>query len=145
VTSLSIRRSVEPRTWALQDGYRLLAWLALGRAGAGSGELRSAEQTLPIVFRARRQDRVIVGEPADPLLELRRDEATLRGAAEPLPWAISGRRSRTRGVLGDGERTIVVETSGWRPEASVEVTGEWEHRDLVALACFFTLIARRRR
>ncbi|MGZ4187889.1 MAG: hypothetical protein ACXVSF_21315 [Solirubrobacteraceae bacterium] len=39
----------------------------------------------------------------------------------------------------------MVETAGWRPQATVEVQGEWEHRDLVVLACFFAAIARRRR
>lgn len=40
---------------------------------------------------------------------------------------------------------IVLETFGWRPQAEAEVAGDWEHRDAVVLACFFAVIARRRR
>ncbi|MGZ6705107.1 MAG: hypothetical protein ACXVFA_19195, partial [Solirubrobacteraceae bacterium] len=60
-------------------------------------------------------------------------------------WTFSGRLSRSRAVLGGGAQAIMVETAGWRPQATVEVQGEWEHRDLVVLACFFAAIARRRR
>ena len=87
----------------------------------------------------------MLGEPADPIVAFDRDEATVRGESEPLPWTFSGRLSRSRAVLGSGDKAITVETAGWRPQATVEVQGEWEDRDLVVLACFFAAIARRRR
>ena len=87
----------------------------------------------------------MLGEPADPIVAFDRDQATVRGIPEPLPWTFSGRLSRSRAVLGSGEKAIMLETAGWRPQATVEVQGEWEERDLVVLACFFAAIARRRR
>jgi hypothetical protein len=143
--TLSINRSVEARTWALQDGFRLLAYLQLGRSGAGSGELRQDDKVWQISSRRRRPDEVVLGEPADPIVAFDRDQATVRGVPEPLPWTFSGRLSRSRATLGGGDKAITLETSGWRPQATVEVEGEWEHRDLVVLACFFAAIARRRR
>jgi hypothetical protein len=145
VTTLSINRSIEARTWALQDGHRLLAYLQLGRSGASSGEVRRDEEVWPISSRRRRPEEVVLGDPADPIVAFDLDQATIRGVPEPLPWTFSGRLSRSRAVLGGGDRAIVLETTGWRPQASVEVQGEWEHRDLVVLACFFAAIARRRR
>jgi hypothetical protein len=145
VTELSITRSVEPRTWVLQDGYRLLAYLQLGRSGANSGEVRRDDDVWQISSRRRRPEEVVLGEPVDPIVAFDRDEATLRGVPAPLPWTFSGRLSRSRAVLGSGDKAITVETAGWRPQATVEVQGEWEHRDLVVLACFFAAIARRRR
>ena len=145
MTTLSINRSIEARTWALQDGYRLLAYLQLGRSGASSGEVRRGDEAWPISSRRRRPEEVVLGEPAEPIVAFDRDQATVRGMAEPLPWTFSGRLSRSRAVLGSGDKTIVVETAGWRPQGTVEVQGEWEDRDLVVLACFFVAIARRRR
>jgi hypothetical protein len=145
VITLSINRSVEARTWALQDGYRLLAYLQLGRSGANSGEVRRDDEVWQISSRRRRPEEVVLGEPSDPIVAFDRDQATLQGIPEPLPWTFSGRLSRSRAVLGDGDQAITIETAGWRPQATVEVEGEWEHRDLVVLACFFAAIARRRR
>ncbi|HET7051341.1 MAG TPA: hypothetical protein VFI54_23950 [Solirubrobacteraceae bacterium] len=145
MTELSINRSVEPRTWALQEGYRLLAYLQLGRSGANSGEVRRDDEVWQISSRRRRPEEVVLGEAADPIVVFDRDQATLRGLPEPLPWTFSGRLSRSRAVLGGGDQAITLETAGWRPQATVEVQGEWEHRDLVVLACFFAAIARRRR
>ena len=145
MTELSINRSVEPRTWVLQEGYRLLAYLQLGRSGANSGEVRREDEVWQISSRRRRPEEVVLGEPADPIVAFDRDTATVRGMPEPLPWTFSGRLSRSRAVLGGSEQAITLETAGWRPQAAVEVEGEWEHRDLVVLACFFAAIARRRR
>jgi hypothetical protein len=145
VITLSINRSVEARTWALQDGYRLLAYLQLGRSGANSGEVRRDDEVWQISSRRRRPEEVVLGEPSDPIVAFDRDQATLQGVPEPLPWTFSGRLSRSRAVLGGGDQAITIETAGWRPQATVEVEGEWEHRDLVVLACFFAAIARRRR
>jgi len=145
VTTLSINRSVEARTWALQDGFRLLAHLQLGRSGANSGEVRQGDEVWQISSRRRRPDEVVLGEPSDPIVAFDRDHATVRGLPEPLPWTFSGRLSRSRAVLGGGTKAITLETAGWRPQAAVEVEGEWEHRDPVVLACFFAAIARRRR
>ena len=145
MTELSINRSVEPRTWALQEGYRLLAYLQLGRSGANSGEVRRDDEVWQISSRRRRPEEVVLGEPADPIISFDHDQATVRGVPEPLPWIFSGRLSRSRAVLGSSDKEIALETAGWRPQATVEVKGEWEHRDLVVLACFFAAIARRRR
>lgn len=143
--TLSINRSVEARTWALQDGFRLLAYLQLGRSGANSGEVRQDDEVWPISSRRRRPDEVVLGEPADPIIAFDRDQATVRGVPEPLPWTFSGRLSRSRATLGGADRAITLETAGWRPQATVEIQGEWDHRDPVVLACFFAAIARRRR
>ncbi|MGZ4222486.1 MAG: hypothetical protein ACXVHB_25775 [Solirubrobacteraceae bacterium] len=145
MTELSITRSIEARTWALQDGYRLLAYLQLGRSGANSGEVRRDDEVWQISSRRRRPEEVVLGEPSDPIVAFDRDQATVRGVPEPLPWAFSGRLSRSRAVLGGGDKAITLETAGWRPQAAVEVLGDWEDRDLVVLACFFAAIARRRR
>jgi hypothetical protein len=145
VTELSINRSVEPRTWALQDGYRLLAYLQLGRSGANSGEVKREDEVWQISSRRRRPEEVVLGEPSDPIVAFDRDQATVRGFPEPLPWTFSGRLSRSRALLGGGDKAITLETAGWRPQATVDVQGEWEERDLVVLACFFAAIARRRR
>jgi hypothetical protein len=145
VTELAINRSVEPRTWVVQEGYRLLAYLQLGRSGANSGELKRDDERWQISSRRRRPEEVVLGEPADPIVAFDRDQATVRGIPEPLPWTFSGRLSHSRAVLGSGEKAITLETAGWRPQATVDVQGEWEERDLVVLACFFAAIARRRR
>jgi len=145
VTELAINRSVEPRTWALQEGYRLLAYLQLGRSGANSGEIKRDDEVWQISSRRRRPEEVVLGEPADPIVAFDRDQAAVRGILEPLPWTFSGRLSRSRAVLGSGDKAITLETAGWRPQATVDVQGEWEERDLVVLACFFAAIARRRR
>ena len=145
MTELAINRSVEPRTWVLQEGYRLLAYLQLGRSGANSGEVKRADEVWQISSRRRRPEEVVLGEPADPVVAFDRDQATVRGMPEPLPWTFSGRLSRSIAVLGSGDKAITLETAGWRPQATVEVQGEWEERDLVVLACFFAAIARRRR
>ena len=123
MTELAINRSVEPRTWVLQEGYRLLAYLQLGRSGANSGEVKREDEVWQISSRRRRPEEVVLGEPADPIVTFDRDEATLRGVPDPLPWTFSGRLSRWRAVLGSGDEAITVETAGWRPLATGRSVG----------------------
>ena len=124
MTELAINRSVEPRTWALQEGYRLLAYLQLGRSGANSGEVKREDEVWPISSRRRRPEEVVLGDPSDPIVAFDRDQATVRGMPEPLPWTFSGRLSRFFAVLGGGDMAITLETAGWRLQATVEVQNE---------------------
>ena len=120
MTELAINRSVEPRTWVLQEGFRLLAYLQLGRSGANSGEVKREDEVWQISSRRRRPEEVVLGDPADPIVAFDRDQATVRGIPEPLPWTFSGRLSRSLAVLGGGDKAITLETAGWRPQATVE-------------------------
>ena len=88
----------------------------------------------------------MLGDHEDPIVKLGRESATIKGQAGSIPWEIRGRFSRVHAILGAYQRTIVLDAAGWRaPTAELQITGTWEHRDLVVLTCFFALIARRRR
>ncbi|MFG1921024.1 hypothetical protein [Cryptosporangium sp. NPDC048952] len=60
----------------------------------------------------------------------------------PAGWEVT---RRSVSVVRNGARIDVREEGFLRKSTSVEVTGEWAHRDLVAMTAAFALLARQRR
>lgn len=146
MTTLLITSSDEKRTFLLEENRHTVASLHISRAAGTNGEIQASDSVWPLARHARNWWQIAVGDPADPILELRRGEASVPGGAEPFAWEIRGRFARFHAVLGGLQQTIVLECSGVRaPHADVEVTGSWAHRDMTVLACFFATMARRSR
>ena len=146
MTALSIHTTAQPRTWVLQADRQAVASLRISHAATTSGQLRTIEGVWPIARDRRRWWEITAGDHEDPIVKLGRESATIKGQAGSIPWEIRGRFSRVHVILGAYQRTIVLDAAGWRaPTAELQITGTWEHRDLVVLTCFFALIARRRR
>jgi hypothetical protein len=144
--TLSITPVGRRRSFLLNEGRQPVGSLHLARTRTTQGEIRASGATWAVVRDPRDGHDVEVGDPAQPPVALRRDTATVPGSAGALPWKIDGRFVRLHGKLGGGDRAITIECSGWRgPHATVEVVGAWEQEHLVVLACFFGLLARRRR
>lgn len=146
MSMLSIVKSAEARTWVLQEDRQAIASLHLSRTYTTSGDLRTIDGGRPIARAPRHWWQITLGGDALPQLSLGRDTATVPGIDEPMPWEVRGRFSRFHTVLGSYQRTIVLDASGWRnPGAEVHISGRWERRDEVVLACFFAVLVRRRR
>jgi hypothetical protein len=64
---------------------------------------------------------------------------------EPFPGNSGGDLRASRATLGSGDKRITIDCDGLRASAEVAMLGEWPERDLTVLACFFAVIARRRR
>jgi hypothetical protein len=146
MTRLSIFKTAERQTWMLQEGRRGIASLRLARGPGLHGELSTEHGIWPIARDRRDWWKIAVGDPDDPVLRFEREQAIAAGRPAPLPWALTGRFVNFRARLGEGDAALTVSARGWRdPDGDLQVTGEWEQRDLTALACFFAILSRRRR
>jgi hypothetical protein len=145
--TLSITPGGQRRSFLLNDGRQPVGSLHLARTRTTQGEIRASGATWAVIRDPRDRHNVEAGDPAQqPLVALRRDTATVPGSGGALPWNIDGRFVHLHGKLGGGDRAITIECSGWGGlHAAVEVVGAWEQEHLVVLACFFCLLARRRR
>ena len=68
------------------------------------------------------------------------------GPEPDASWAITRNRGGYQGTLIRGGETIVIRLPGLSARRfEIELTGDWERRDLVLLTGCFALLARRRR
>jgi hypothetical protein len=144
--TLTITPGGHRRTYLLNDGREPVGSLEIARSLTTRGEIRTPRGRWPVTRDANQWSSVDAGDPEQPLVSLRRDEAVVPGLSTAVRWHITGRFIHVRGRLGLGDHAISVDAAGWRgPHATAEIIGAWEHEDLVVLTCFFGMYCRRRR
>jgi hypothetical protein len=90
--------------------------------------------------------RVSAGEGDQPHVRLSRAASVVPGPEPDAHWRITRNLRTYHATLTRGNETIAIHVpilSGRR--FAIELTGDWEHRDLVVLTACFALLARRRR
>jgi hypothetical protein len=90
--------------------------------------------------------RVSAGGDDQPLVSLSGATSVVPGPAPDARWSITRNRRAYTGTLIRDDETIVIRVpalSGRR--FAIELTGDWEQREVVVLTGCFALLARRRR
>lgn len=108
------------------------------------GEISTEHNTWSVHRETRGQ--VTTGERDQPLVRLSRATSIVPGPQPDACWSITRNRRAYTGTLTRNDETIVIRLpalSGRR--LAIELTGDWEHRDVVILTGCFALLARRRR
>jgi hypothetical protein len=142
--ALTVTRNSLSYDWTLQDeSERRCAFLRVGWT-VRRAEIRTDDGN----WRARRRGwrQVTAGDRDQPLVRLDPVAALVPGAELDAGWVITRNRRAYHGTLtrdGQTMRLRMPALSGRRID--VEVTGDWEQRDLVVLTACFALLARRRR
>jgi hypothetical protein len=108
------------------------------------GEISTQRDTWSVRRHARGQ--FITGQGDQPLVRLSRATSVVPGPAPDARWSITRNRRAYTGTLTRDDQTIVMRLPALRGRRlAIEVTGDWEHRDVVVLTGCFALLARRRR
>jgi hypothetical protein len=143
VTALTVTRATG-REYQLTDEHgSVCASLRVGWA-ARRGEITIEQDSWPVRRHARGQVRA--GEGDEPLVRLSRAASVVPGPEPDASWVITRNLRAYHGTLTRGSETIVIRLpalSGRR--FAIDLTGDWERRDLVVLTACFALLARRRR
>ena len=108
------------------------------------GEISNEQDSWPVRLHGWAQ--VTAGEGDAPLVRLSRAASVVPGPEPDARWVITRNLRAYHGTLTRGSETIVIRLpalSGRRFD--VELTGNWERRNLVVLTACFALLARRRR
>jgi hypothetical protein len=108
------------------------------------GEISTEHDTTPV--RRHISGHVIAGDDDQPLVRLSRAVSIVPGPEREASWVITRNLRAYTGTLTQGGEAIVIRLpalSGRR--LAVELTGDWERRELVVLTACFALLARRRR
>ncbi|MFD9908020.1 hypothetical protein [Streptomyces sp. NPDC059063] len=119
------------------------ATLEFGRA-MRTGTITSGGRALPIAAHGPHRTAVTVGGGSRPVLRLALDDAFVPGPAEQVRWSVfPHRRPRNASLESDrGRLDFTVPQHG--KQVTVEVTGDWDQLDTVALAGCFALLSMRR-
>jgi hypothetical protein len=144
VTALTVTRRAAGREYQLraEDG-RLCASLRVGWP-VRRGEISIEQDSWPVRRHLRGQ--VSAGDEDQPLVRLSRATSVVPGPEPDASWAITRNRGGYQGRLTRGSETIVIRLPGLSARRfAIELTGDWERRDLVLLTGCFALLARRRR
>jgi hypothetical protein len=142
-TALTVARKSLSYDWSLtdEDGRRC-AFLRVGWT-VRRAEIRTDDGSWQVRRRGWRQ--VTAGDRDQPLVRL--EPATLVPGAElDVGWVITRNRRAYHGTLTRDGQTMRLRMPALSARRfDVEVTGDWEQRDLVVLTACFALLARRRR
>ncbi|CAM2925908.1 hypothetical protein [Streptomyces albus] len=119
------------------------ATLEFGRA-MRTGTITSGGRKLPIAAHGPHRTSVTVGDGSRPVLRLGQDDSFVPGSGKQARWSASPHpRPRNASLESDrGRLDFTVPKHG--QEVTVEVTGDWEQLDTVALAGCFALLSMRR-
>ncbi|MFZ1994497.1 MAG: hypothetical protein WAU75_10325 [Solirubrobacteraceae bacterium] len=143
VSAMTVTR-VARREYQLRDeDGRLCASLRVGWP-VRRGEISIGHETVSV--RRSAWGQVRAGDGDQPLVRLSRTTSVLPGGEQDARWAITRTLRAYTGTLTRGDETMVIHLpalSG-RP-LSIDITGDWQRRDLVVLTACFALLARRRR
>ncbi len=143
VTALTVTRATGREYQLTDERGRVCASLRVGWA-ARRGEISNEQDSWPVLRHGWRQ--VTAGEGDEPLVRLSRAASVVPGPEPDARWVITRNLRAYHGTLTRGSETIVIllpALSGRRFD--IELTGNWERRDLVVLTACFALLARRRR
>jgi hypothetical protein len=90
--------------------------------------------------------RVRTGEDDQPLVTLSGAASVVPGPAPDAHWSIMRNRRAYTGTLIRNDETIVIRAPALSGrQFAIELTGDWEQRDVVVLTACFALLARRQR
>jgi hypothetical protein len=143
VTALQVTRAAGHGYQLTHEDGRRCAILRLGWL-VRRGEISADAGMWPVFRRARGQ--VITGEADQPLVRLSRATSIVPGPESDARWSISRNRRAYTGTLTRDNGMIVIRMPALSGrQFTIDVTGDWEHRDVVLLTGCFALLARRRR
>ena len=143
VTALTVTRATGREYQLTDERGRVCASLRVGWP-ARRGVISNEQDSWPV--RRHGWAQVTAGEGDEPLVRLSRARSVVPGPGPDASWVITRNLRAYHGTLTRGSETIVIHLpalSG-RP-FDIELTGDWERRDLVVLTACFALLARRRR
>jgi len=144
MTTLTVTREGARGKYLLRDDHRNeRASLQVGWP-VRRGELRTDAGTWTV--RRHGWRRVTVGDDDRPIVRLDHDAAMMPGLPDGGRWGITRTGRTYQGTLTHGSQAMLLRlnaASGRR--CAVEVTGDWQQRDLVVLTACFAVLARRRR
>ncbi len=144
VTALTLTRRAAAREYQLTDED--------GRGGAclrvgwpvRRGEIAIDGQSWPV--RRHLRGEISAGSQDQPLVRLSRAASLVPGSEPRASWAITRYRGGYQGTLTRGRDTIVLRLAALTGRRfAIELTGDWERRDLVLLTGCFALLARCRK
>jgi hypothetical protein len=143
VTALTVTRATG-REYQLADEHgRVCASLRVGWP-VRRGEISIEQDSWPV--RRHVWGQITAGKGDEPHVRLSRAASVVPGPELDARWVITRSRRAYQGTLTRESERIVIHLpalSGCR--FAIELTGDWERRDLVVLAACFALLARRRR
>lgn len=143
VSTLTVTWVQRARYALTDDEGRQLALLWV-RSDVGCGEI----QTEHGIWTVRRHGwrRVLAGDIDHPLIQIDPDGALVPGASTAARWSIRRLWRVYEGTLATADRSITLRLAPFSGRScQVEISGQWEQRDLVILTACFGLLARRRR
>jgi hypothetical protein len=143
VTALTVTRAARREYQLTDERGRLCASLRVGWP-VRPGEISIEHDTTSV--RRHIGGQVIAGEGDQPLVRLSRAASVVPGPELDARWVITRNLRTYTGTLTRGGETMVITMpalSGRR--LAIELTGDWERRDLLVLTACFALLARRRR
>ena len=144
VTTLTVTRRAAGREYQLREEEGR-GWATL-RAGwpVRRGVISIDGDSWPVRRHIRGQ--ISAGPVDQPLVRLSPAASVVPGPEPAASWAITRNRGGYQGTLIRGGETIVIRLPGLSARRfEIELTGDWERRDLVLLTGCFALLARRRR
>jgi hypothetical protein len=143
VTALTVTRATGGEYRLTDEHGGVCASLRVGWP-VRRGEISIEQDSWPL--RRHVWGQVTAGECDEPLVRLTRAASVVPGPEPDARWVITRNLRAYHGTLTRGSETIAIHLpalSGRR--FAIEITGEWERRDLVVLTACFALLARRRR
>lgn len=140
MTTMTLQRTGR-RRYVLSDAAgRTRGELRLGR-GCRAGTGQTGEGSWQVNSGGRRCARITAGDD----LRLEPSSALLPGGAQAR-WEVGQSFRAYHATLRGSPGTLTVRLpKRMRGAAEIEATGEWPHRDLLALTAAFALISRRQR
>jgi hypothetical protein len=141
VTALTVTPAAR-REYQLTEDGRLRASLRVGWP-VRRGEITTEHDTTSV--RRHIRGRVIAGEGDQPLVCLSPAASIVPGPELDASWVITRSLRAYKGTLTRGSDTMVIALPALSGRLAIELTGDWERRDLVVLTACFALLARRRR
>lgn len=142
-TALAVARAAGPEYQLTDEDGRLCASLRVGWP-IRRGQISVDDDTT--LVRRHVWGQVIAGEGDEPLVRLSRAASAVPGPEPDARWVITRNLRTYQGTLTRGRETIVIRLPALSEcRFAIELTGDWERRDLVVLTACFALLARRRR
>jgi hypothetical protein len=142
VTALTVTPAARREYQLTEEDGCLRASMRVGWA-LRRGQIAIEQDTTSV--RRHVRGRVIAGEGDHPLVCLSPAASVVPGPELDASWVITRSLRAYTGTLTRGANRMVIILPALSGGLAIELTGDWERRELVVLTACFALLARRRR